>query len=131
MAYADNATETQPFLAAATADAVLFKLTGRNSPFGRQLLLPDDATDGVTTDYFQYAVLLKSSPAATPLTRDHSAQAGTDNEARTEAQSSKCAGIGFQDCSIQKDESAAHSILAKNYTLDLRATVNIVVPSAR
>lgn len=82
----DEPMATQPFVGAAASNLVLFKLTGGNSPFAHQLLLPGEATDGVTTDYFQYVVLLKSAAANTPLRRNHSAQAGKNSEASTKTQ---------------------------------------------
>lgn len=67
---ADDAAATKPFVSAADSEVTLFKLTGEGSPFARQLLLPSEATQGVTTDYFQYVVLVKHAIAATPFRRE-------------------------------------------------------------
>jgi len=49
----------------------LFKLTGQDSPFAQDVIWFDKGNapppDGVTTDYYQYFVLIRNSPAATPL----------------------------------------------------------------
>ncbi len=50
------------------AGAVLFKLNGRNSPYNSLPDLVDEIDAGkATTDYFDYAVLLRRSKAATPI----------------------------------------------------------------
>lgn len=45
-------------------EAVLFKLTGKDSPFASKLYLVKDGTGGVTTDYFQYVMLIRNSEKA-------------------------------------------------------------------
>jgi len=48
----------------------LFKLTGSDSPFAQDLIwfeTKGKPPDGVTTDYYQYFVLIRNSPAQTPL----------------------------------------------------------------
>lgn len=52
----------------------LFKLNGENSPFRKELiwLTPDDnPIDGVTTDYYQYVVVIKDSQATEPLNDEY------------------------------------------------------------
>lgn len=63
----DEPSTTRPFAAAAVGDLTLFNLTAEGSPFSSRLVLPQVANGGVSTDYFQYVVLMKSSPAATPI----------------------------------------------------------------
>jgi erythromycin esterase-like protein len=55
-------------------DITLFKLTGNKSPFQQEVIWPFDVKnagiiprEGVTTDYFQYMILIKNSKATTPL----------------------------------------------------------------
>ncbi|MCL6457147.1 MAG: hypothetical protein K6T85_03990, partial [Gorillibacterium sp.] len=51
----------------------LFRLNGKNSPFAKQLLWPLNQEsgmpplEGVTTDYIQYLVVIRDSPASKPL----------------------------------------------------------------
>jgi erythromycin esterase-like protein len=50
------------------AEAVLFKLTGKNSPYNSLPDLVGDIVEGkATTDYFDFAVLLRKSKEATPI----------------------------------------------------------------
>lgn len=49
----------------------LFKLNGKNSPFSKKLIWPiihKFPKDGVTTDYFQYLMVIKDSDAVEPFT---------------------------------------------------------------
>lgn len=54
-----------------TRDKVtIFKLNNINSPFKRKLIWPiihKIAEEGVTTDYFQYIIIIKNSKAVTPI----------------------------------------------------------------
>ncbi|MGI8669344.1 MAG: hypothetical protein ACR2J3_05770 [Aridibacter sp.] len=51
-----------------TAEAVLFKLNGKNSPYNSLPDLVDEIADGkATTDYFDYAILLRKSKPTTPI----------------------------------------------------------------
>lgn len=55
-------------------DYLLFKLSGKNSPFAEELLWPlneEIPKSGVTTDYFQYLVLIRNSGAAEPLNGEY------------------------------------------------------------
>ncbi|MCC6681489.1 MAG: erythromycin esterase family protein [Phycisphaeraceae bacterium] len=72
---ADDANETRPFISAAPGEVTLFRLTDDDSPFAKQLLLPGEAAEGVTTDYFQYVLLVKSATAATPFHHEWSGDA--------------------------------------------------------
>lgn len=52
----------------------LFKLKGENSPFSKKLiwLTPDgNPTAGVTTDYYQYVVVIKDSQATEPINDEY------------------------------------------------------------
>lgn len=58
----------------AKEDITLFKLTGKASPFEKELIwlfsengCGDKPIEGVTTDYFQYMILIKNAKATTPL----------------------------------------------------------------
>lgn len=54
------------------SETILFKLNGENSPFNKEMHWPLEhraPSGGVTTNYFQYLVLIKKAPAATPLPR--------------------------------------------------------------
>ena len=62
----DDSILTEPFGRAAESDITLFKLTGSDSLFSRHLFIPGGADGGVTTDYFQYVVLMNNASAATP-----------------------------------------------------------------
>lgn len=51
-------------------ESTLFKLNGRDSPFDKKLLWPivhKIPEGGVTTDYFQYIILIRNSKALTSL----------------------------------------------------------------
>lgn len=55
-------------------DITIFKLTGNNSPFEKQIYWPYSQsftgtipTEGKTTDYFQFLILIKNSDSTTPL----------------------------------------------------------------
>lgn len=48
----------------------IFKLNGKNSPFSKELIWPfycDKPKAGVTTDFFQYIIVIKNSEASEPL----------------------------------------------------------------
>jgi len=62
----DELGPTGPFVAAAPTDLTLFQLVGPGSPFSRRLVVPARAEGGVTTEYFQYVLLLKNTPPAQP-----------------------------------------------------------------
>ena len=50
------------------AEVVLFKLNGQNSPYNSLPDLVDEIAEGkATTDYFDYAILLRKSKATTPI----------------------------------------------------------------
>ncbi|NLV76715.1 MAG: erythromycin esterase family protein [Tissierellia bacterium] len=52
----------------------IFKLNGKNSPFKDKLIWPiahKFPKDGVTTDYFQYMILIKDSDAMEPLNHNN------------------------------------------------------------
>lgn len=51
----------------AKTDITLFKLTGDSSPFKDKLYFVEYTTTGVTTDYFQYIMLIKDSKGTLPL----------------------------------------------------------------
>lgn len=54
----------------AKGESTLFKLNGRDSPFDKKLLWPivhKIPEGGVTTDYFQYIILIRNSKALTSL----------------------------------------------------------------
>jgi tetratricopeptide (TPR) repeat protein len=57
----------KPFTAASSSQLTLFKLTGKDSPFERDLYRFEPAEGGVTTDYVQYFILIKDGQAAHPL----------------------------------------------------------------
>lgn len=48
-------------------DFTIIKLNGKRSPFGEKIYFLDPCNDGVTTDYFQYMVLIKDSKAVIPF----------------------------------------------------------------
>ena len=51
-------------------DITLFKLTGKQSSFNKELIWMLDRKEpqkGVTTDYFQYLLFLRGFKASTPL----------------------------------------------------------------
>jgi hypothetical protein len=48
-------------------DITIFKLNGANSPFSKKIYFVTDPTDGVTTDYFKYVILIKNSKGTIPL----------------------------------------------------------------
>lgn len=48
-------------------DISLFKLHGENSPFNNEVYFVQAPYGGVTTDYYQYLILIKNSRGATPL----------------------------------------------------------------
>lgn len=51
-----------------SADAVLFKMNGKNSPYNSLPdLVEEIAKDKATTNYFDYAILLRRSKATTPI----------------------------------------------------------------
>lgn len=69
--YASLDNPLDPFI---DADITLFRLKGDNSPFHKDLIWPDNYFNPgtrqgkeVTTDYFQYIVVVKNSKAAEPL----------------------------------------------------------------
>ncbi|WP_435791508.1 hypothetical protein [Clostridium sp.] len=72
--YGSNDNILEPF---SKEDITLFKLTGEQSPFHQELIWPFNInisdgiipTEGVTTDYFQYMILIKSAKATTPLNK--------------------------------------------------------------
>lgn len=49
------------------SNATLFKLTGKDSPFQQKVYLVANNKGGVTTDYLQYLLMIKNSPAADEL----------------------------------------------------------------
>ncbi len=54
----------------AKGESTLFKLNGRDSPFDKKLLWPivhKIPEGGVTTDYFQYIIMIRNSKALTSL----------------------------------------------------------------
>lgn len=63
----DESPVVRPFGEATASEVTLFKLIGAHSPYAKNLLLPAEANEGVTTDYFQYVVLMKKAAADTPL----------------------------------------------------------------
>lgn len=48
-------------------DFTLFKLNGKRSPFAQELYFVESPDGGVTTDYFQYVLIIKDSKGATPI----------------------------------------------------------------
>jgi hypothetical protein len=65
---APDETLVKPLAQAAAGDVTLFRLDGQGSPFERDLYLVNNATGGgVTTDYFQAAILFKNASAASAL----------------------------------------------------------------
>ncbi|WBW96494.1 hypothetical protein [Oceanirhabdus sp. W0125-5] len=48
-------------------DITLFKLHGKDSPFNNKHYFIKSPYGGVTTEYFQYLILVKNSRGATPL----------------------------------------------------------------
>lgn len=66
-------TDGEIFDELSQSDFGLFRLIGENSPYEKKLIMPlsemfiGPADKGVTTDYFQYIVLIKNSKATEPL----------------------------------------------------------------
>lgn len=58
--------DTQPLERVAQADYTLFRLEGENSPLQSNPYFIKGPYGGVTTDYFQYILAIRNSPAATP-----------------------------------------------------------------
>ncbi len=48
------------------SDVTMFKLNSNKSPYNSELHFVGDSTGGATTQYFQYIVVIRNSPAATP-----------------------------------------------------------------
>lgn len=53
----------------AKTNITILKLTGENSPFSRQVYFVEKPLGGVTTDYFQYFILIKKSNGTIPMER--------------------------------------------------------------
>ncbi|MTI96789.1 MAG: erythromycin esterase family protein [Firmicutes bacterium] len=66
LAVQDQFTDTRPVERQASADFTLFKLNSAESPYAEEPLLIPGPYRGVTTDYFQYVLAIKNSPATTP-----------------------------------------------------------------
>lgn len=49
------------------SDITVFKLNGKKSPFKDELYFVQKTDRGTTTDYFQYLIIMKDSPALTPF----------------------------------------------------------------
>jgi len=72
--YGSNDNILEPFF---KEDITLFKLTGEQSPFHQELIWPFNInasngiipTEGVTTDYFEYMILIKNAKATIPLSK--------------------------------------------------------------
>jgi len=62
-----NFKNQQGFSLLSEDEVALFKLNGENSPFDKRLYMVK-YDNGVTTDYFQYTLFVRNSPAAEPYT---------------------------------------------------------------
>lgn len=62
--------KTKEFKKLSNSSCTVFKLNGKNSPFNKELIWPIShkmPQGGVTTDYFQYLIVIKDSDSAEPL----------------------------------------------------------------
>lgn len=60
-------TNSSDLTYASLRTVTLFKLTGDSSPFAKELHLWADGTGGVTTDYFQYVLMLRDGQPTTMI----------------------------------------------------------------
>jgi hypothetical protein len=62
----DDQGALAPFVTASEGELTLFKLDASGSPFRSSRPIPTEAVAGVTTDYFQYALLIRNGQPARP-----------------------------------------------------------------